>query len=71
MFEAKETKTAEELAAIIKAELKVEGAGVVVTAEPTVGWTARVTGAAAKSFIVQLNSDVIAARLRQQFDLRA
>ncbi len=64
MFQTKETKTAKELAALIKAELAVEGAQVRVTAEPTVGWTASATGIAAKSFIVQLKVDVIAARLR-------
>ena len=70
MFEAK-AKTAKELAALIKAELAVQGAQVVVTADRTVGWTATITGTVAKSFIVQLKADVIAARLRQQFDLLA
>jgi hypothetical protein len=70
MFEAKETRTAEELAGMIEAELAVASAHVVVTAEPTVGWTATVSGVRTKSFIVQLKADVIAARLRQQFDLQ-
>lgn len=66
----RETKTAAELAALIKAELPVPGGDIIVTREATVGWTATVTGAPAKSFDVQLKADVIAARLRQQFDLR-
>jgi hypothetical protein len=70
MFEPREAKPANELAALIKAELAVQGTQVVVAADRTVGWTATVTGAAAKSFIVQLKADVIAARLRQQFDLQ-
>jgi hypothetical protein len=69
-FDPKEKKTAKELAALVKAELAVEGAQVVVTAEPTVGWTATVTGAAPRPFIVQLKADAIASRLRQNFDLQ-
>jgi hypothetical protein len=59
-----------ELAALITAELAVEGAQVIVTPEPTVGWTATVTGAASRPFIAQLKADDIAARLRRTFDLQ-
>ena len=67
----KETRTAAALAAMIKQELAVAGADVVVTAEQTVGWTATViapqTNAAAAH---QLKADVIAAKLRVRFDLK-
>lgn len=60
-------KTAEELASLIKTEL---GESVIVISNATVGWTAKVTGAPAKSLILQLTADVIAARLRQRFNLK-
>jgi hypothetical protein len=61
------TKTAEELAALIQLGLGLPGARVVVKSQRTVGWTAEAISAPEH---VQLNVEVIAANLRQWFDLK-
>lgn len=67
---ARETKTAAELAEIVKRDLAVAGASVVVTAERTVGWTATIITVPTVAQAVQLKADVIAARLRARYDLK-
>jgi hypothetical protein len=67
---AKELKSAEALADMVKAELAMAGLRAAVSPERTVGWTADVITPPTDALAVQLKVDVIASKLRARLDLR-
>jgi len=67
---AKELKTAEELAEMIKSQLVFARLQVIVVPHPSLGWTASVVATPTRSLVLQLEVDVVASRVRTRFDLK-
>jgi hypothetical protein len=67
---AKETKTAQELAEMIMAEINVGGTSIKVHPDPNLGWRAKLVVGPQNPQALQSAADGIANRLRQKYDLK-